>query len=91
MASTVSFPSMGRAPRQRGGAAKLVSVKAASQDYPLRGQVIVAARADAAPRRLFAESLTPAAAAAPRWPPPRWCEQERLGLGPAGLSLHSGR
>ncbi|HEY9067675.1 MAG TPA: FtsX-like permease family protein [Burkholderiaceae bacterium] len=44
-ASTAVFPSMGRAPDGRGGASKLVSVKAVSGAYPLRGKV----RVDAGP------------------------------------------
>ncbi|HEX2539890.1 MAG TPA: FtsX-like permease family protein [Caldimonas sp.] len=38
-ASTASFPSMGRAPDARGGATRLVSVKAVSDGYPLRGKL----------------------------------------------------
>lgn len=38
-ASTAAFPSMGRAPDAKGGASRLVSVKAVSGAYPLRGQV----------------------------------------------------
>lgn len=37
LASTASFPSMARAPDERGGQSLLVSVKAASAGYPLRG------------------------------------------------------
>jgi putative ABC transport system permease protein len=40
-ASTAGFPSMGRASEQQGGASRLVSVKAVSEAYPLRGQVTV--------------------------------------------------
>ena len=36
-ARNVRFPSMARAPEARGGASKLVSVKAVSEGYPLRG------------------------------------------------------
>jgi putative ABC transport system permease protein len=36
-ATTAAFPSMGRAPDDRGGAARLVAVKAVSDAYPLRG------------------------------------------------------
>ena len=36
-ARNVRFPSMARAPDERGGASKLVSVKAVSAGYPLRG------------------------------------------------------
>ncbi len=37
VARTVSFPSMGRASETRGGASRLVAVKAVSEGYPLRG------------------------------------------------------
>jgi len=40
-ASTAAFPSMGRAPDAKGGASRLVSVKAVSGAYPLRGKVRV--------------------------------------------------
>ena len=40
-ATTAGFPSMGRAPDAQGGGSKLVSVKAVSEAYPLRGQVTV--------------------------------------------------
>ena len=38
-ASTANFPSMGRAPDDKGGATRLVSVKAVSGSYPLRGKL----------------------------------------------------
>jgi putative ABC transport system permease protein len=41
-ATSTSFPSMGRAPDDRGGASRLVAVKAVTPAYPLRGQVTVA-------------------------------------------------
>ncbi len=37
--TTTSFPSMGRAPDDKGGASKLVAVKAVSDGYPLRGRL----------------------------------------------------
>jgi putative ABC transport system permease protein len=40
-ATTAVFPSMGRAPDDKGGASKLVTVKAVSDAYPLRGRVTV--------------------------------------------------
>ena len=39
VATTTSFPSMGRAPEAQGGASRLVGVKAVSDAYPLRGQM----------------------------------------------------
>jgi putative ABC transport system permease protein len=38
-ATTANFPSMGRAPDSKGGATRLVSVKAVSDAYPLRGKL----------------------------------------------------
>ena len=38
-ATTANFPSMGRAPDNKGGATRLVSVKAVSDSYPLRGKL----------------------------------------------------
>ncbi len=38
-ATTAAFPSMGRAPDEQGGASRLVTVKAVSDAYPLRGKV----------------------------------------------------
>jgi putative ABC transport system permease protein len=46
-ARTANFPSMARATEAQGGAARLVSVKAVSEAYPLRGQVSVATVAGA--------------------------------------------
>ncbi|MDQ6629689.1 MAG: FtsX-like permease family protein [Pseudomonadota bacterium] len=37
--TTANFPSMGRAPDEKGGATRLVSVKAVSDSYPLRGRL----------------------------------------------------
>ena len=39
VATTTSFPSMGRAPEAQGGASRLVAVKAVSEAYPLRGRL----------------------------------------------------
>jgi len=39
VATTTSFPSMARAPDDKGGASRLVGVKAVSNSYPLRGQM----------------------------------------------------
>ena len=43
VATSVGFPSMGRAPEGNGGASRLVAVKAVSDTYPLRGRVRVSA------------------------------------------------
>ena len=40
-ASSASFPSMARAPDDKGGASRLVAVKAVSASYPLRGRLRV--------------------------------------------------
>ncbi|OYT97916.1 MAG: ABC transporter permease [Burkholderiales bacterium PBB1] len=42
-ATTTTFPSMGRAPDAQGGASRLVSVKAVSDAYPLRGKLRLSA------------------------------------------------
>ena len=47
-ATSAGFPSMGRAPEARGGASRLVAVKAVSPNYPLRGQLQVRAAPGAA-------------------------------------------
>ena len=39
VATTTTFPSMARAPEDRGGASRLVAVKAVSEAYPLRGRL----------------------------------------------------
>jgi putative ABC transport system permease protein len=39
VARTAGFPSMGRAPDERGGASRLVAVKAVGEGYPLRGRI----------------------------------------------------
>ncbi|WP_240668542.1 ABC transporter permease [Piscinibacter defluvii] len=41
-ADSATFPSMGRAPDERGGATRLVTVKAVSDAYPLRGRLRIA-------------------------------------------------
>jgi putative ABC transport system permease protein len=48
-ATTAAFPSMGRATDAQGGASRLVSVKAVSDAYPLRGQVTVGGAAGVPP------------------------------------------
>jgi putative ABC transport system permease protein len=42
VASTATFPSMARAPDDKGGASRLVGVKAVSANYPLRGKLRLA-------------------------------------------------
>ena len=46
LATSASFPSMARAPDERGGEARLVSVKAVSAGYPLRGMLRLRSQAD---------------------------------------------
>nr|MDQ2735530.1 ABC transporter permease [Pseudomonadota bacterium] len=46
-ATTANFPSMGRAPDAKGGATRLVSVKAVSDAYPLRGRLRIRSAAAA--------------------------------------------
>lgn len=41
LVNTVSFPSMARAPDEKGGASRLVAVKAVGAAYPLRGRVLL--------------------------------------------------
>jgi putative ABC transport system permease protein len=50
IATTTSFPSMGRAPDDKGGASRLVAVKAVSDGYPLRGRLKLRNAPDAAER-----------------------------------------
>lgn len=47
LATTAAFPSMARAPDERGGATRLVSVKAVSDAYPLRGALTLKAGREA--------------------------------------------
>jgi len=51
-ASSASFPSMGRAPDELGGASRLVAVKAVGDAYPLRGQLRLKSTPEAAERNL---------------------------------------
>src|SRR5437868_9894279 len=48
VATTATFPSMGRAPDDKGGASRLVGVKAVSAGYPLRGKLRLRAGPEAA-------------------------------------------
>lgn len=58
LATTASFPSMGRAGAAQGGASKLVSVKAVSDNYPLRGELTLAGP-PGTPDRKFAGAPAP--------------------------------
>jgi putative ABC transport system permease protein len=49
VATTASFPSMGRAPDDKGGASRLVGLKAVSDAYPLRGQLLLRSSTDTPP------------------------------------------
>ncbi|MEY2873713.1 MAG: hypothetical protein RLZZ373_1084, partial [Pseudomonadota bacterium] len=60
-ARNVRFPSMARAPDERGGASKLVSIKAVSAGYPLRGTLGVS---DSATGPVREQSQGPAAGTA---------------------------
>lgn len=42
LAQTATFPSMGRAPDDKGGASRLVAVKSVTTGYPLRGRLTLA-------------------------------------------------
>ena len=57
---TTAFPSMGRAPDEKGGASRLVSVKSVTAGYPLRGQLLIgaAARATGTPATSVPEAGT---------------------------------
>jgi putative ABC transport system permease protein len=46
-AQTLGFPTMGRAPDEQGGSARLVALKAVGQGYPLRGTLRTASAPDA--------------------------------------------
>ncbi len=46
VSTTAGFPSMGRAPDDKGGASRLVSVKAVSESYPLRGKLQLQGQAE---------------------------------------------
>jgi putative ABC transport system permease protein len=54
VAETTAFPSMGRAGDERGGASRLVSAKAVTAGYPLRGKLTLKAAPDAPPREVAA-------------------------------------
>jgi putative ABC transport system permease protein len=69
-ATTAAFPSMGRAPDDKGGASRLVTVKAVSGAYPLRGKVTLAG-----------PSAAGAPAAGSVWVDPALLEALKLKLG----------
>ena len=52
VATNASFPSMARAPDERGGASKLVAAKAVSDSYPLRGLLQLKDSTDAPARNV---------------------------------------
>ena len=54
VSSSAGFPSMARAPDDRGGASRLVAAKAVADGYPLRGALQLKAAADAAPQAVAA-------------------------------------
>jgi putative ABC transport system permease protein len=51
-ATNIAFPSMGRARDEQGGASRLVTVKAVSEAYPLRGRLRVKASAEGAEQEI---------------------------------------
>ncbi|MDI1258723.1 FtsX-like permease family protein [Aquabacterium sp.] len=61
-ATTAAFPSMARAPDERGGDSKLVALKAVSEAYPLRGQITLG--------RLIADGSVAPSGKAPLGGPP---------------------
>jgi putative ABC transport system permease protein len=61
VARTAGFPSMGRAPDDKGGATRLVAVKAVSENYPLRGQLQLQS-APGAPLQTLAAAPAPGTA-----------------------------
>lgn len=65
---TLGFPTMGRAPDEAGGAARLVALKAVGEGYPLRGTLRVALTPQAADE---ATRDIPAPGTA-WWTPPCW-------------------
>jgi putative ABC transport system permease protein len=58
IATNTGFPSMGRAPDDKGGATRLVSVKAVSAGYPLRGRLTLKAAPDG-PEEVVAAAPAP--------------------------------
>src|SRR6187397_471397 len=79
-ATTANFPSMGRASDEKGGATRLVSVKALSDAYPLRGKLRVR---DAAGKQDADVAAAPAAGTA--WVDPAVLDSLGLAVGEALL------
>ncbi|MEZ5646699.1 MAG: FtsX-like permease family protein [Burkholderiaceae bacterium] len=75
VASTLSFPTMGRAPDDLGGATRLVALKAVGDGYPLRGTLSVADALNG-PETAVAHGPTPGTA---------WVDPALLGV--LGLEL----
>jgi putative ABC transport system permease protein len=90
VARTTGFPSMGRAPDDQGGASRLVSVKAVTAGYPLRGQLMLGQAATDA-----GTAATTAPAPGTVWVDPGLLDSlqlkigDRLLLGDASLTITS--
>ena len=80
VATTATFPSMGRAPDDKGGASRLVGVKAVSEAYPLRGKLRLRSGPDAPP-----SDVAQAPAAGTVWVDPALLEALNLKVGDALL------
>ena len=75
-ARSVGFPSMARAGEERGGATRLVAVKAVTEGYPLRGRLQVKAAQDAA-----VETVAGGPAAGTVWVDAAVLDALQLGMG----------
>lgn len=90
IADSAIFPSMGRAPDDKGGASRLVSVKSVSDSYPLRGTLRIR-RAEGGAVESFAAAPAPGTV----WADPQLLDalQLRIGdnllLGDASLRIDS--
>jgi putative ABC transport system permease protein len=76
VARSAVFPSMGRAPEAKGGASRLVTVKAVSDRYPLRGRLRLS-EGPGTPEVLVAAAPAPGSA----WVDPALLEALRLRVG----------